>query len=297
MVSCSGFMKLRDRYTTMQSLRWQRLFSQESGRCVAVAVDHGLTGEPKEFQGLERWRDTVSRIVAAGPDALLVSAGQVKHLNNLGTRLPALIVRVDVTNAYQRPTPQYIFDRVFADASTIALRADAAAVIVNLLSVPGHPEATSESVAAVLAIRNACEMYAIPLIVEVMVLRPEADGTLRPGARLEELIGLVRLAVELGADAVKVTPPDELDAFETLVQIAGVPLLALGGPRGETRTVLAKTALLIRHGVAGVIFGRNVFQLQSPPSMVKALRHLVHDSGTVEEALQIVGEGAMEGKG
>lgn len=260
---------------------------------MAVALDHGLTGESVEFRGLERFTETVSQIVTAGPDALLVSSGQAKHLTKLAVRLPALIVRVDVTNAYQRPTPQQIYDRVLADAELIALRADAAAIIVNLLGVPGHPEATSESIAAILAIRAACETYAIPLIVEVMVLRPQADGSLRPGARLDELVGLVRLAVELGADALKVTPPDELDAFGELVQVAGVPLLALGGARGETRAVLEQTATLVRNGAAGVIFGRNVFQHPNPPAMVRALRHLVHEGGTVEEALQIIEEGTM----
>lgn len=277
----------------MESLRWWRLFTPPTGRMVAVALDHGLTGEPVEFRGLERFTEAVSRIAAAGPDALLVSTGQAKHLAKLALPLPALIVRVDVTNAYQRPTPQQIYDRVLADASLIALRADAAAVIVNLLSVPGHPEATSESIATILSIRAACEAYAIPLIVEVMVLRSQGDGTLRPGARIDELVGLVRLAVELGADAIKVTPPDELDAFGELVQVAGVPLLALGGARGETQAVLQQTAILVRHGALGVIFGRNVFQHPNPPAMVQALRHLVHRSGTVEEALRIVEEVTM----
>lgn len=260
---------------------------------MAVALDHGLTGEPVEFRGLERLTETVSRIVAAGPDALLISSGQAKHLSKLALRLPALIVRLDVTNAYQRPTPQHIYDRVLSDAAGIALRADAAAVIVNLLSVPGHPEATSESLAAILSVRAACETYAIPLIIEVMVLRPQADGTLRPGARLDELVGLVRLAVELGADAIKVTPPDKLEAFGELVEIAGVPLLALGGARGETQTVLEQTAILVRNGAAGVIFGRNIFQHPNPPAMVQALRHLVHAGGTVQEALQMVEEETM----
>lgn len=272
----------------MRSLRWWRLFDPGSMRCVAVALDHGLTGEPAEFRGLERFLDLVAAVTAAGPDALLISAGQVKRLTDLRLRLPALIVRVDVTNAYQRPTPHRIFDRLIHDACTIAVRADAAAVIVNLLRVPDHDEATEESVQAILEVRAACEQYGLPLIVEVMALRPGPNGILQPGASVEELKGLVRLTVELGADIIKVTPPDEREAISELCELANVPLLVLGGARGDERTILEQTATLIRHGAAGVIFGRNVFQHPHPPAMVHALRHIVHGNGDVQEALRLL---------
>jgi DhnA family fructose-bisphosphate aldolase class Ia len=235
---------------------------------------------------LERFLDSVAVVSAAEPDALLVSAGQAKRLAEASIRLPALIVRIDATNAYQRPTPQRIFDRLLDDACAVALRADAAAVIVNLLRVPQHEEATAESVQAILGVRSACEQYALPLIVEVMVLRAGANGTLQPGARLEELKGLVRLAVELGADIIKVTPPDEREAFGELCKLAGVPLLVLGGARGDERAVLEHTATLVQYGASGVIFGRNVFQHPNPPGMVRALRSIVHENAPVEEALQ-----------
>jgi class I fructose-bisphosphate aldolase len=279
------------------SPRWWRLFNPHSNRCVAVALDHGLTGEPAEFRGLERFLDSVAAVSAAEPDAFLVSAGQAKRLAEASIRLPALIVRIDATNAYQRPTPQRIFDRLLDDACAVALRADAAAVIVNLLWVPQHEEATAESVQAILGVRSACEQYALPLIVEVMVLRAGPNGTLQPGARLEELKGLVRLAVELGADIIKVTPPDEREAFGELCELAGVPLLVLGGARGDERAVLEHTATLVQYGASGVIFGRNVFQHPNPPGMVRALRSIVHEHAPVEKALQHLSELSDAGVG
>jgi class I fructose-bisphosphate aldolase len=271
-------------------LRWQRLVNPSSRRCVTVALDHGLSGEPAEFRGLERFQEIVRTVAMAQPDALLVSAGQVKHLADFALRLPALIVRVDVTDAYRRPTPKQITSHLLRDAVTVALRADAVAVIVNLLSVPQHPEAVSQSIANILALRSCCERYALPLIVEVMVLRMHTDGTLRPGANATELSGLVRLAVELGADAIKVTPPDELEAFGELCAIAGVPLLVLGGARGEDAAVLEQTAKLITQGATGVIYGRNVIQHPNPPAMVRALKHLVHQQGTIEEAINLAAQ-------
>jgi len=273
-----------------RGLRWWRLFDPQSNRCVAVALDHGLTAEPPEFRGLERFTQVVTAVSEARPDALLISAGQAKRLALLQHRLPALIVRIDATNAYQRPTPERIYDRLVVDPLPVALRADAAAVIVNLLSVPGHPEATEESVSAILAVRSACEAFALPLIVEVMVLRADATGQLTPGASIDQLRGLVRLAVELGADAVKVTPPDESEALAELAEIAEVPLLVLGGARGDEAMVLERTVQLVRSGAAGVIFGRNVFQHPNPPGMVRALRHIVHHGGTADEALALLRE-------
>jgi DhnA family fructose-bisphosphate aldolase class Ia len=37
-----------------------------------------------------------------------------------------------------------------------------------------------------------------------------------------------------------------------------------------------------------VVFGRNIWQSPEPGRMVRALRHVIHEDGTVEEALQIL---------
>ncbi len=43
----------------------------------------------------------------------------------------------------------------------------------------------------------------------------------------------------------------------------------------------------IKKGAVGVDMGRNVWQSKNPVGMIKAIRHIVHEKGTVKEALKI----------
>jgi class I fructose-bisphosphate aldolase len=89
-----------------------------------------------------------------------------------------------------------------------------------------------------------------------------------------------RVAMELGADVVKVNLPefseekhaqtpspynkshwDEEEAVHRVVESAGkVPVLVSGGSRVEEEDVLNKARLSVRAGATGIIFGRNVWQ-------------------------------------
>src|SRR4029453_4556304 len=52
--------------------RRNRLFHPESGRCLAIAVDHGMPGEPDLLEGIEDMDAVVDALVAAHPQALLL---------------------------------------------------------------------------------------------------------------------------------------------------------------------------------------------------------------------------------
>src|SRR5713226_6212192 len=100
---------------------------------------------------------------------------------------------------------------------------------------------------------------------------------------------IARIAVELGADLLKVPYPDDPESFRTLVEASPVPVLILGGPRTETeREMLAGVAAALAAGARGVAFGRNVFQNRSPTATVRALRALAHDGADVESALKVM---------
>ncbi|HCG03927.1 MAG TPA: fructose-bisphosphate aldolase, partial [Desulfovibrio sp.] len=46
----------------------------------------------------------------------------------------------------------------------------------------------------------------------------------------------------------------------------------------------------VRAGAAGLSVGRNIFQHERTPALVKALRGLVHEDWDVEQAISLVGE-------
>src|SRR5919204_5725970 len=116
--------------------RLNRLFAAD-GRCFDVAIDHGFVNEAAFLTGIEDMPAVVRTLVDAGPDAIQLSPGQARHLQDIpGPRKPALVLRTDIANVYARELPRALFSELVDDAVGAALRLDAACVVVNLLLLP-----------------------------------------------------------------------------------------------------------------------------------------------------------------
>lgn len=275
----------------MKSFRLKRLFNATSGRCFDVAVDHGFFNQPGFLDGIEDMPQVVRTLVDAGPDAIQLTVGQARHLQEIGGRQkPSLVLRTDVANIYGRELPETRFSQVLDDAILQAVRMDAAAVCVNLFQVPGAPEVHAECVANILRMKPESDYYGMPMMVEPLVFRPnaEAGGYMVDGDAVK-ITHLVRQAVELGADIIKADPTDDVSAYHRVVRAAGgVPVLVRGGGKVDDRTILERTAGLLSQGVAGIVYGRNVIQHRSPAGITRALMALVHEGASVDEALAMI---------
>ena len=117
-----------------------RLFHPDSGRCLAIAVDHGMPGEPDLLEGIEDMEAVIDALVAADPEALLLTPGQADLLQRrVGRAKPALVLRVDTGNVFGREVPERPASWMYDDPIGIAVRFDAACVIANLQDSPGQP--------------------------------------------------------------------------------------------------------------------------------------------------------------
>ena len=118
--------------------------------------------------------------------------------------------------------PTVLFSKIIADPVEAALRLDAACVVVNLFSIPGAPEVTAQCLDNILQIKPMCERFAMPLMIEPLVFRPndEAGGYMVDG-NAEKIVPLVRQAVELGADIIKADPTDDATIYHRVIQTAG----------------------------------------------------------------------------
>ena len=89
-----------------------------------VAIDHGAPGEPRMLEGILDIGPAIETLVAAQPDALLLTPGQAHHLQRRpGRDKPALALRVDVTNVYAQEEPSVAWDSLLGDAVGHAVRA------------------------------------------------------------------------------------------------------------------------------------------------------------------------------
>lgn len=70
----------------MKNFRLKKLFNAKSGRCFDVAVDHGFFNQPGFLNGIENMQKVVATLVDAGPDAIQLTLGMARHLQEIPGR-------------------------------------------------------------------------------------------------------------------------------------------------------------------------------------------------------------------
>lgn len=272
--------------------RLNRLFAAD-GKCFEVALDHGAHNEPTFLPGIENLERVIRTVATANPDAVLLSIGQAHWLQEMvGKQKPSLVVRLDPTNVYNVPTPKQAFCQLIEGAVEQAVALDAVSVVINLLSVTDRPDLYHQCLANLCRVKLECERYGMPLMVEPLVMvRDNRRGGYKLDPDIRRTVSLARQAVELGADVVKADLAQKLEEYHRVVEAAAPkPLLPRGGARVSESELFERTVSLMRQGVSGIVYGRNVYQHRHPERMIRACKAIVHAGATVSEALSILKE-------
>lgn len=275
----------------MKQYRLNRLFNPKSGKCFDVAIDHGFFNEYDFLQGISDMKCAVRTIVEAAPDAVQLTPGQLRLLQQIpGKQKPSLVLRVDVANVYGSALPSTAFSKMIDEPILQAIRADAVCVCVNLFSIPGAPEVTAQCIDNIIRIKLEADHYQFPIMIEPLVFRPNSEkGGYMVDGDLKKILPLVRQAVELGADIIKADPANEIDEYYRVVEIAGdVPVLVRGGSKATDKEILFRTQKLLQQGVAGIVYGRNIIQHKNPKLITEVLMGVLHEGTSVEESLHML---------
>ncbi|WP_245960860.1 class I fructose-bisphosphate aldolase [Thalassospira indica] len=263
----------------------------KNGRCLDVAIDHGVCNEPSFMVGLEDIQSVINTLVDARPDAIQMNYGQSDLLQTLpGENRPALVMRVDMGNPYNKERHRSMWAVMQNETDPIlpALRMDAACVVVNLFMLPDEPDLFRQCVKNISKLGNDCEKYGMPLMIEPLVMQPNSErGGYLVDGDTEKVTTLVRLAREMGADIIKADPTDDPDDFHHVVQAARCPVLVRGGGKADLRTVFDNSAALMAQGAHGMVYGRNIYQHDNPKAVVAALMAMIHDQADGAKAWDI----------
>ncbi len=266
-------------------------FLASDGRCLDVAIDHGVFNEHAFLDGLEDMPAVVRSLVEAGPDAIQMNIGQAEVLQSIpGPHKPALVLRTDVGNLYNATTHKVMFNQLvhWDEPIIAALKADAACVVCNLLLMPGEPDLHRQTALNAARLRAVCDHYGMPLMIEPLVLKPnEAKGGYQVDGDKKFIIPLVRQARELGADVIKADPTENPDDYHEVVQAARCPILVRGGGKKPIETVFAEAAAYLAQGAHGLVYGRNIYQHPNPARIVAAFMAMIHRGAKADQALAI----------
>ena len=274
-------------------VRMNRLFG--GGRCLDVAIDHGVCNEPSFLSGLEDMQTVVKALVDAAPDAIQMNYGQADLLQDVaGKNKPALVMRVDMGNPYNSTRHRHMWAVLQNEAEPLigAIEMDAACVVVNLFMLPDEPDLFRQCVQNIARIRADCDKYGMPLMIEPLVMQPvdKAGGYMVDGDA-DKIVTLTRLAREMGADIVKADPTTNAEDYHRVVEAARCPVLVRGGGKEDLRAVFGKSAALMRQGAVGMVYGRNIYQHANPSAVVRGLMAIVHDDADGEDAFELYQRG------
>jgi len=247
--------------------RLSRIINPKTKHCVMLAVDHGYFQGPTT--GLRNLGKTVNPLLPYA-DALMITRGALKNWIPAETEKP-IVLRVSGGQSVLKELSNEIITTSIDDA----IRINASAITCSVF-VGGEYE--KETIGNLCKLINEGEKYGIP------VLAVTAVG--KDMVRDARYLGLAsRICVELGAHMIKTY---FCDGFEEVVEACGnVPVVIAGGKKIEEKEALEMARNAIDKGVAGVDMGRNIFQSDKPIGMIKAVRAIVHEKASVNDALKI----------
>jgi putative autoinducer-2 (AI-2) aldolase len=233
---------------------------QADGKALFLPIDHGY------FQGpthkLEKPGETIKPLLQYA-DALMLTRGVLRNCVDPTMDKPVIlrvsggtsVVGEDLANEAITTSIQEI----------IRLNVSAVSMSVFVGSKYEHQSLTNLT-----KLVDACEDYGIPVMAVTAV-----------GRELEKREA--RIAAELGARVVKTYYCSE--NFEKVVEGCPVPVVIAGGPKTETqREVFDFVYDGVQKGAIGVNLGRNIWQTEHPVAAIRAIRAIIHDNYTPEEA-------------
>lgn len=244
--------------------RLSLIMGQDDGGCVMLAVDHGYFLGPTE--GLETPREVLTPLLPFA-DSVMLTRGILRTSVRPEFRVP-VVLRISGGSSI---IGEDLSKEALIASIEDAIRLNASCLAVSVFIGSKYEHQTLMNLARLV---DEGERYGIP------VLAVTAVG--REMTRDSRYLGLAcRIAAEFGAHIVKTYYCND---FDTVVRSCPVPLVIAGGKKLPEKDALQLAHDAVSSGASGVDMGRNIWQSKTPVSMIKAVRAVVHDGLTVEEA-------------
>ena len=246
--------------------RMSRIFNQKSGNTVMLAFDHGFLMGPTS--GLERIDLNIAPL-AEEADCLMGTRGMIRSCIPATSSKPVCL-RTDTGTTILTEMNNNV---LIAEEEAINMNASAMAAMLSV----GEKETEHITIANFSRLVDIGMKYGIP------VMGVTAVG--KDMARDARYFGMAsRVCAENGASIVKTY---YTEGFEKVVACCPVPVVIAGGKKLPELEALDLCYKAIQCGASGVDMGRNVFQSEAPLAMMKAVKSVVHDNATPEEAFEM----------
>jgi len=257
-------------------IRMERIVNRNTGNTVIVPMDHGISSGP--IDGLKDMKTAIQKVAEGGANAIVEHKGLVGEGHRGEGKDIGLIIHLSASTSLS-PYPN-VKTLVCSVEEAIKLGADAVSIHVNL----GNGQ-EKEMLKDFGKVSYEARMWGMPLLA---MIYPRGEK-IKDEYDVDAIKHAARVGDEMGADIVKVSYTGSLETFKEVVTGCSVPIVIAGGPKMDSdREILEMVKGSIEAGGAGVSIGRNVFQHKEPTRMVRAISAIVHDDGSVEDALKLL---------
>ena len=249
----------------------------ENGRSIILAYDHGVEHGPTDFNEKSVDPAFVMEVAEKGKfNGIALEKGLAEKYYS--GKVPLILKVNGKTNIVKG-------DQISRQNCSVEYAVSLGAKAVGYTIYPGsvHESIMFQEFGR---IQEEARRYGLAVVAWVY---PRGEAV-KDDTSKEMVAYAARIGLELGADAVKIKYTGDPNTFRWAVKSAGkAKVLMSGGPKAPTEEDFLKQVKgVIDAGGAGVAVGRNVWQHEEPLKMAAALRALIIEGKSLDEALRLV---------
>jgi class I fructose-bisphosphate aldolase len=249
-----------------RTLRWSRFVDPTSRRSLIVPIDHGLTIGP--VNGLKNVREVAHWIGHPAINGVIAHKGMAARLAQAGLlKGHGLMIHLNgSTSIGETPDTKYLLTGV---ERAVRLGADAVSLQVNF-----RHDNHAHNLQLIGRVVDEADRFGLPVLAMIYPSGPAPDS-LAEAIRLHR--HYLRVGFELGVDAIKTAPPENLEDVPDLLDGIGedVAVLFSGGSLASDECLLGLAKTVANSTASGLCVGRNVFQRPDPSDILNQLRDLL----------------------
>ena len=260
-----------------KSIRLNHLF--KDGRMVAIMMDHSIARGI--LPGLVDIKQTIKKVKDGNPDAISILKGIAdKCFDPQPNDQTALIIKAS------NPSPYNKHYAAIIGSVEDALKCGADAIAVGCV-IGGAQQAKGLEQAA--KITSEAAAWGLPVIGHFyprgeFISEDEQENW-------ENVAYAARVGAEIGVDIMKIHHSGKIDELEKIVKAVPTKVVLAGGGSGQgIKHYFQMARNICDVGGAGVAFGRAVWNFEDPVAFIKALKLIVHENASVQEAIEFLEE-------
>ena len=274
-----------------KAIRMSNLLNETSKKSIIIPLDHG--GTHGAIKGLEDPYALIQKLINFNVEGILMHNGLAKATNYLFERkhAPARILTIDYilrSSIPGRPSGIYGHDLIRSEQPALDALVNAADAVKVLLIWGLDKEMQLNNIKVVAKMADQCDRWQMPLMVEPVLWGDEISPEEKNDPVLIE--NAARIALELGADLLKLPYTGDKNTFSQIVDRLKIPVFVLGGPKMKSiRDVFETASDSIKAGASGIVFGRNVWQNPQVNEVIQILQEIIHNGENVDKAMTLKG--------